>query len=428
MTTTGSKKEGEKLHHAAEKKLGMQGQSPNIPVMFTKGLHVISSNSTCRGNVHYATLKNQNTPLCPHCGSECYVHGSRYRKAKFMNREGAIKDLRIKIKRFKCRSCSITFSQDTRELGIMPYARRNEKLNRAIGKKMSQGLCNKHIAQEFNISTSTVERTLHKVYHQHVKEVSNYSCPLYLGIDEHSIHKGKRYAVTLVDLKNHRVYEVIEGKNTAKLEAALRKLKGREKVKMVCMDLCTQFRSVVQRLFPQAKIVADRFHVIRVIIETLLNYCKEVEPDIRWQRGIINVLRKNNSNLTVKQNQLLEKVLNDKTILRPAYEFKEKLCELLRLKAQTPSNCKKHLKKLKVLMEKMKYESDIHFKRLYKTMSSWFTPIIRMWRFTLNNGITEGFHRKMKLIQRRAFGFRNFENYRLRVLVECSGHPIGTKK
>ena len=48
-------------------------------------------------------------------------------------------------------------------------------------------------------------------------------------------------------------------------------------------------------------------------------------------------------------------------------------------------------------------------------------PIIRMWRFTRNNGITEGFRRKMKLIQRRAYGFRNFENYRLRVLIEC-GH------
>ncbi len=42
-----------------------------------------------------------------------------------------------------------------------------------------------------------------------------------------------------------------------------------------------------------------------------------------------------------------------------------------------------------------------------------------MWRFTRNNGITEGFHRKMKLIQRRAYGFRSFENYRLRVIAQC---------
>jgi transposase len=42
-----------------------------------------------------------------------------------------------------------------------------------------------------------------------------------------------------------------------------------------------------------------------------------------------------------------------------------------------------------------------------------------MWRFTRNNGITEGFHTKMELIQRRAYGFRNFSNYRLRVIVMC---------
>jgi len=42
-----------------------------------------------------------------------------------------------------------------------------------------------------------------------------------------------------------------------------------------------------------------------------------------------------------------------------------------------------------------------------------------MWRFTRNNGITEGFHNKMGLINRQAYGFRNFENYRLRVKVLC---------
>ena len=50
------------------------------------------------------------------------------------------------------------------------------------------------------------------------------------------------------------------------------------------------------------------------------------------------------------------------------------------------------------------------FKKLGRTIRQWFEPIIRMWRFTKSNGITEGFHRKMKLIQRRAYGYRNFEN------------------
>ena len=57
--------------------------------------------------------------------------------------------------------------------------------------------------------------------------------------------------------------------------------------------------------------------------------------------------------------------------------------------------------------------------KLGRTLHRWQEPIARMWRFTKNNGITEGFHRKMKLIQRQAYGFRNFDNYRLRVRVLC---------
>ena len=54
------------------------------------------------------------------------------------------------------------------------------------------------------------------------------------------------------------------------------------------------------------------------------------------------------------------------------------------------------------------------------TLQSWAQEIALMWRFTKNNGITEGFHNKMETISRVAYGFRNFENYRLRVKVLCS--------
>ena len=53
------------------------------------------------------------------------------------------------------------------------------------------------------------------------------------------------------------------------------------------------------------------------------------------------------------------------------------------------------------------------------TLSEWEDAIVCMWRFRKNNSITEGFHRKMKLIQRRAYGFKNFNNYRLRVIAQC---------
>ena len=58
--------------------------------------------------------------------------------------------------------------------------------------------------------------------------------------------------------------------------------------------------------------------------------------------------------------------------------------------------------------------------QLGQTLRSWATEIAMMWRFTRNNGITEGFHTKMEVLQRQAYGFRNFNNYRLRVRIMCS--------
>ena len=57
--------------------------------------------------------------------------------------------------------------------------------------------------------------------------------------------------------------------------------------------------------------------------------------------------------------------------------------------------------------------------QLGNTLHSWSGEIATMWRFSRSNGITEGFHNKMELISRQAYGFRNFENYRLRVKVLC---------
>ena len=71
-------------------------------------------------------------------------------------------------------------------------------------------------------------------------------------------------------------------------------------------------------------------------------------------------------------------------------------------------------------MEQMRNEATKHFQALAKTLSNWFEPIIRMFRFSKNNGITEVFPRKIKGIQRRGYGYRNFQNYKLGVLVECS--------
>ena len=86
---------------------------------------------------------------------------------------------------------------------------------------------------------------------------------------------------------------------------------------------------------------------------------------------------------------------------------------------QTKPKSREHAGELLLRIESLRSNQARPLQTLAATLADWIEPIACMWRTTRNNGITEGFHRKMKLIQRRAYGFRNFENYRLRVIAQC---------
>ena len=62
------------------------------------------------------------------------------------------------------------------------------------------------------ISQSMMELIIHEKFEALVKEKLNYECPTILGIDEHTIHKGYKFATTIADLSHHRIYDIIKGK------------------------------------------------------------------------------------------------------------------------------------------------------------------------------------------------------------------------
>lgn len=250
------------------------------------------------------------------------------------------------------------------------------------------------------MSESTVERIIHERYDAKVKEQIGYPAPMVIGINEHKIRK-RHFATTIVDLKNHRVYDIIDGKSEAEIGARIRSYSGRMNVKVVCMDLSSPYRSLVQRCFPNAKIVADRFHVIKLVLSTFMDFCRDMQPNIKWKRPITGALRTHAANLKDETKPMLQAFLAENPIIASAYDFKERLCKLLNNKKKTRKQCLLLIRELKHYMELMRTEATHHFHTLSATLSKWFEPIIRMWRFSKNNGITEGFHRKIKGIQRR---------------------------
>ena len=203
------------------------------------------------------------------------------------------------------------------------------------------------------------------------------------------------------------------------MEGYFKALEGKERVKVVCIDLSSSYRALVKRYFPKAKIVADRFHVIRLMNQLSMKTFHEIDPEMKYQRGTLAALKTKPDNLTPLRLNKRNRYLEQQPAIAAIYDFKQELHQLLTKKHCTVKECKRLLPRFLEMVTELRKSTFQSLKTLGNTLFKWRDELVRMLRFTKNNGITEGFHRKMKLIQRRAYGFRNFENYRLRVRVLC---------
>ena len=213
--------------------------------------------------------------------------------------------------------------------------------------------------------------------------------------------------------------DIYKGRSASVLTSQLKKIPGRHTVRMVAMDLSDSYRSIVKDVFPNAVRVADRFHVIRLINQHTLNTWRLLDPSSKHNRGLLSLIRRHSWNLKPDQQINLDAYLNSVPGLKSIYDFKQDLVSLLLKKRQSVSQVKRLIPRFLDMISTLQSSHFTHLVTLGNTLSDWQDEIGAMWRFTKSNGITEGFHRKMKLIQRRAYGFKNFDNYRLRVRVLC---------
>lgn len=326
--------------------------------------------------------------------------------------------LRFKAYKFQCHACKRYFNQCFP--GIGKHQRATERLQKQVFHRHNQGVCQKDISQEFRLGKATIERWYHKHCLLENEERKNRQCPIVLGIDEHFFSKKEGYATTFCDLKKHKIFDIAKGRSAKDLANYLDQLPGKERVKVVCMDLSSTYRHIVQHYFPNAKIVADRFHVIRLLLHQCMQTYQEIDPKIKNHRGLLAALRTNPDNLTPKRLKRRDDYLKQQPVIHSIYLFKRELHQLLMKKTLTAKRCKKMIPLFLKMLKQLKESKFKKLVTLGKTLYQWREEVVRMWRFSKSNGITEGFHRKMKLIQRRAYGFKNFENYRLRVRVLCS--------
>lgn len=364
------------------------------------------------------TCELKDKPTCPGCKSV----GPHRRKdlVKRRIRHTSIGTrthwLVVHVPKWRCR-CGRHFRQ--RVPGVLPYQRATEQFKEEVVERHEHGHTLSRIQQSHDISWATTERWVHQRYAHRVSHQAERVAPRVLGIDEHFFTRKDGYATTFANLETHRVFDVQLGRSELSLQRFLDELPGKEHTQVVCIDLSETYRAIVKRHFVNAVIVADRFHVIRLVNQYLMEAWKQLEPVGRKHRGLISLMRRKPENLDPDQQLRLKDYFAEHPMVGAIYEKLQSLMHLLRYKHQKARACRGLISQFLYAVEELRQAPMPALKSLAATMWSWRDEIARMWRFTKSNAITEGLHNKMELISRRAYGFRNFQNYRLRVRALC---------
>lgn len=357
--------------------------------------------------------------VCPGCdGSQLRLKDKSIRRPRHESWGTRPCVLELETKKWRCLDCNRTFWQ--RFPGIRPRARSTEPFRRSVCQKHFDGINRSRLGERERIASATIERWYLDWLKHLAGERTSPRCPQILGIDEHFFTRKHGFATTFCDLKNHKVHDVVLGRSEASLQSYLQKLDGKELVQMVCIDLATGYRALVRKHFPQARIVADRFHVIRTVNRHFQDCWKEIDPVGAKNRGLLSLMRRHRTNLSEEQYAKLGAYFREKPAMDAIYRFKQRLCSLLLEKQHNQKKCRQLAARFLRKVAELRDGVFASLVALGNTLYAWREEIACMWRFTRNNGITEGFHTKMEVLQRQAYGFRNFNNYRLQVKVLCS--------
>lgn len=267
------------------------------------------------------------------------------------------------------------------------------------------------IADDLGVSVSTVFRWLPLI-----DRVRPSSLPRVLSIDEFrgNTEYGK-FQCILTDPVNKKILDILPTRHESRIYDYLRSFPNRNDVGFFVMDMNREYLRIAQALFPNAKIIIDRFHVSRYCTWAFENVRKRVQAslpaDVRkyFKRSRKLLLARMHS-LSDVNKAAVERMLVASSDLRNAYLLKEKFYDFM--DSHDSSQAASRLLVFKMFAAAAALPE---FDPCLKMLNNWYSFILNSFDFRFSNGFTEGVNNTIKVIKRIAYGFKSFRNFRSRI-------------
>jgi|GEM_PF-290541 len=243
-----------------------------------------------------------------------------------------------------------------------------------------------------------------------------------IGLDEHHFGKRNKYVVTIANLLTGKPIHILGNDKKQTIVTFFKNLPDtvKDAIDEVAVDMRDGFIQAVKESLPKTKIVIDHFHLIQDANKRL-NEARKIEEDVeekikgnRPKRINWRLLVTAKEHLNDRQKAILPIYLSRYPALATFYNCKEEIRNMY--KSQSKQEAEEKLKKLIAFMKQSDY---IELNLWAKTLIRYQAYILNYFDHKTSNAVTEGLHRKFKLIQRTAYGFRNSEVYVRRIMLAC---------
>lgn len=401
-----------------------------------KNIYIITNNE------EYRTIKKKNYKIiegiltykpecCPCCGvinesnNDIIKWGfKRNCKVKIPKISNCLTMLILHKQRFFCKHCNNTFIAETNLVD------RNKNISNNTELQISLELMNKQsekdIAERTGVSVSKIDRKLNDISSHTV--LRHPSLPISMNWDEFKATKDTKgkMAFIIVDNNSGNIFDINSSRKSRELEKYFKRYSRNErnKVKLISTDFYSGYIYLAKKLFKNADIVIDRFHIVTQVYvalnSTRINLCKKNNPNYNKLKNLWKLIVKNENDLSeekkysnyfhkeISQKDIVTYMINTDETLKATYECYQGIINSIK---------NKDFNKFKNIVMNQNDNLSIKMKQALKLYNDNLEYIENSFKYDINNGIIEGTNNLIKCLKRIAFGYRKYDHFISRIFL-----------
>lgn len=385
-------------------------------------------------NIKYKVIEavlSYEPPFCPRCGC-IFDKNQTYEKNGFKTSDVLMLDvcnhgliLRLSKQRFLCHSCNKKFFARTKLVNDGCFI--SNPVKHAIALELKNKISEKDIAIRYRVSPNTVERIIDswyegkKLYKNHLPEI--------LSFDEFKSVKSADGAMSfhMCDGKTGKTLDIIEDR---KLNSLLKYFsyfthKARSNVKLIVIDMYSPYISLIQKMFPNTKIIIDKFHLVNLISTSLnktrINIMKNDNKNYNKLKRYWKLLLKSQEELNdskwrrwtcfdnlMTQSDVVNYLINTNKELYNTYQVYQSILYAIK---------NNNYKELETIVNDTHDSISTYMRTSIKTLKGFLPHIKNTLSNPYHNGFVEGNNNFIKVLKRIAFGFRSFRRFKARIMI-----------